>query len=146
MNLLRRSRRNSRRLPLFIAVVLFYLAIVPSDNTHTDNYSSVTYKTNPIISTHISASQGERTHFLTVYSGNEMLNDIESNLMITRSFRDFKSIVIRFFNIILPFVDLGVLVYCLGYFIRKKNQDISVMAISIGGHAPPRILRISHAF
>lgn len=127
-------------LPVSIVVVLITLSIAPNVYTYLSKYSSASHTVSSIVKKQLPVSQDGRFHFLTGYTENEMFYDIQVNLIITRSFRDFKSLAIRIFNILLPSVVFGVFIYCLGYFIRRKKQNISVMAISMGGHAPPMIL------
>ena len=84
----------------------------------------------------------EGLYYLTVYGETDYFSDIEASLTISRKLSDYKSVIARIFNILLPVVCFGIMITYLGYMIRKKKQQISLMAISIGGHAPPRLIEI----
>ncbi len=77
-------------------------------------------------------------NFIEETSMSEILGEIERSYITNRYIRRFQSTVLRILNILLPFAEFCVLVYCFGYFNRKKYRQESVMALSMGGHAPPQ--------
>jgi hypothetical protein len=79
---------------------------------------------------------------LTVFTGNETFNVIETYLSIDRNIYNLKGLILRFFRIILPCAGFGLLILCFGYVINKKEQNKSILTIRLGGHAPPNNLRM----
>jgi hypothetical protein len=72
------------------------------------------------------------------FTGNEILTDMEIIYTINRDLRDFQRIINRLLQSLgLSFVSLSVLIYYILYSYIKVEQKKSVLAISIGGHAPP---------
>lgn len=128
-----------RVIPLYIVAILLCLAITPSENTYAKNYTTKSILMGTIVK-ELPSWQTVRIYSI-VGAGNETFNEIETYLTISKSFRDFKSTIYRIFNILLTTIEFGVFIYCLGYFIKKKKQHIPIMATSIGGHAPPKVLR-----
>lgn len=84
--------------------------------------------------------QESKSYLISETPANEFLNDLRISLISNRSVQNFQNIIIRVLNILLPFVAFRVLIYCFGYFNRRRFRHKSIMAISIGGHAPPRII------
>lgn len=78
-------------------------------------------------------------YIISDIAGNEILTNIEINFFISRYFRDFR----RYLNpvnypFLLPSISFKILLLSILIFIIRSWQQIPVMAISIGGHAPPR--------
>lgn len=124
-------------MPFVIVTVFLCLVIAPSDYTYTKNDIATLNHVGVIVQDQLSLKP-VRIYYITG-AGNEILNDIEANLTIVRSLHDYKNIIYRIFNILLSTIEFGVFIYFLGYFIRRKKQHIPIMAMSIGGHAPPKI-------
>lgn len=131
-----------RILPIFIVLVLILQAEIPQEYIHTTKNKVMTATSEQLIKLEVINFQKERVKYLTAYIRNEILNDIEANLTITQIFRDYKTVIVKIFNIFLPLTSYGVFAYCLGYFILRRKQLISIMATFIGGHAPPNMTGI----
>lgn len=80
-----------------------------------------------------------KTYMISEVSANEFLNDLRITMISSRNTPNYQNIILNVLNILLPFVSFCLLVYCFGYFNRRKIRHKSIMAFSIGGHAPPRI-------
>ncbi len=128
-----------RLLPIFIVLVLILQAEIPQEYVHTNKNKVIAAASEQLIKLEILNFQKERIKYLTTNIRNEILSDIEANLTITQIFRDYKTVIVKIFNIFLPLITYGVFAYCLGYFILRRKQLISIMATFIGGHAPPNM-------
>jgi hypothetical protein len=74
-------------------------------------------------------------------SGSLLEDDILINLVFIRSFdrgiwSTFRFINSRF-DVLLYIISSGLLAYAFFYALKKSMKQISVLALSIGGHAPP---------
>jgi hypothetical protein len=73
------------------------------------------------------------------FTGNEILTDMEIIYTINRDIRDFQRIINRLLQSLgLSIISLSILIYYILYSYKKMEQKKSVLAISIGGHAPPQ--------
>ncbi len=127
-----------RILPIFIVLVLILQTEIPQEYIHTNKTKVIAATSEQLIKLEVLNFQKERIKYLTNYIRNEILSDIEANLTITQIFRDYKTVIVKIFNIFLPLITYGVFAYCLGYFILRRKHLISIMATFIGGHAPPK--------
>lgn len=123
--------------PIILMTDLLYLTIVPAEDGKYDYDAKMSRDSDRKATTDVFVRQLDRLYYFTGYGEKDYFNDIEATLTMIRNFGDYKSMIARNFNILLPVVCFGVIAYYLGYVIRKKKQQISLMAISIGGHAPP---------
>jgi hypothetical protein len=137
MNLSKKGRKQFYSLALIVCLV-FQLCIVISPSVDEYNSTPVINKLDYIIGlqTPLDNKQG-RLYFLSVWSGNETLNEIETNLSIDRNSWNSSGLILRFFNTLLPYTGLGVMILCFGYVINKKEHKKSILSILLGGHAPP---------
>lgn len=78
-----------------------------------------------------------RLYYLTGYIDKDYLHDFETSLTMTHNYGDYRNVIARNLNILLPVVCFGIFAYYLGLVIKRKKRQIAIMAISIGGHAPP---------
>ena len=84
------------------------------------------------------------SYIISDFAGNDILTDFENNHIINRNLGDFRRLLINVINtFMLPLVSFGVLLYCVYIINKKPKQQIPVMAISIGGHAPPQEFRFN---
>lgn len=128
-----------RILPIFIVLVLILQTEIPQEHIHINRTKVITATSEQLIKLEVLNFQKERIKYLTNYIRNEILSDIEANLTITQIFKDYRTVIVKIFNIFLPLITYGVFAYCLGYFILRRKQLISIMATFIGGHAPPNM-------
>ncbi len=69
----------------------------------------------------------------------ELPTDMETNHFINRNRQDIQRLLNRVFNAcILPVLSLGILIYSVRALRRKPVRQECVLAISLGGHAPPQ--------
>ena len=121
--------------------VIFFISIVatPSFYGNSGNYELRTkLPINNSRNTILIIQEG-KTYFIEENSISELLSDLERSFIASRSIQNFQHLILRFLNILLPFAGFCVLVCCFGYFNRKKVRPKSIMALSMGGHAPPQI-------
>ena len=125
---------------------IFFLCLLATSFTGTWNsrYGSVSIPRVRSNLTEVQSSvmQAGKTSFFTEFNGNEILSDLEYKLTVNRNIQNLQNNMLRIFNLIIPFMGLGVLLYYYGYVIKKKKKIIPVMATSLGGHAPPQSLSI----
>ncbi len=126
-------RNNSLLLCL---VMLVCLVAAPSVNSRTDRYTSGLGS--PVTGMlPLSITQEGIAYLTTEATVNEIMNHIDIYYLTSRDVQNFQRILLRIFNNMLPISCFSVLIYCFGYLKRKRTKHKSVMAFSIGGHAPP---------
>lgn len=126
-------------------IFLLFAVVVPSGKNNSPRISAVS-RINRIADIRDTTQRVGKTYFLTPLSGNEIISEIEVNLLTHRQVKDYRGFNFRFNKLLLPIVSLGVLVLCFGYVINKKDQDKSILATFLGGHAPPQGLPLSAVF
>jgi hypothetical protein len=83
-------------------------------------------------------THAERLYFISAFSGNEMLSDVEVHLIVNRNLQSISNIILRIHQILSPSIGFCVMLYCFGYVIRKKRRHKSILSRFLGGHAPPK--------
>jgi hypothetical protein len=131
MNLYRKSTKSFLDISCVLSAV-FLLQLIATPISYTQGITIAPKQNNPF-------RQLGQVFIMSDFTGNEILTDVESNHVISRNLRDFQRLLNRILNTsALPLVSFAVL---LCYYIpsfRKPEQKIPVLAISMGGHAPPQ--------
>jgi hypothetical protein len=80
----------------------------------------------------------EDAYIINEVNNYKILNDIKINSILSRHLRDFQRLLKRALDITLqPILAYAILlIYTLTYF-KKLQQKKSILAFSLGGHAPP---------
>lgn len=131
MNLYRKSTNTFLRVSYLLSAV-FLLQLIVTPISYTQGLNIAPKQSNPF-------RQHAQVFIISDFTGNEILTDVETNHFISRNLRDFQRLLNRILNTLsLPFVSFGILLcYFLPSF-RKPEQNIPVLATSMGGHAPPQ--------
>jgi hypothetical protein len=148
MNRIRRytGRLFALLLILCITFLLFAVAVPSVTGANPIRLTGGGTSRSRVTDVRTTAQKDGRAYFLTAFSGNEIISAIEVNLLTDRSNRDFRGLLFRFNKLLLPIISLGVLVLCFGHVIDKKDRHKSILAVSLGGHAPPQSLQADDTF
>ncbi|MDD3173854.1 MAG: hypothetical protein PHF63_09365 [Herbinix sp.] len=129
---------------LFLLGIMFFLILIltPSVYNQTGNSvsgkslsGSMTDKDTPI--NHV------RSFIITILIENEILTDVTANHTINRSLQEGRKLItIVSYILAVLLTGYGVLVHYKRYLIRETDQNLSLIAISKGGHAPPQAIQL----
>ncbi|HHV09579.1 MAG TPA: hypothetical protein GXX75_04765 [Clostridiales bacterium] len=119
--------------------VVFTVSFITSPSVTGLNEHRVSYTASPKSLVHAQKplSRTGRSHFISEFSGNEMLKSVETHLIINRNIQNLPNMIYKVNPFLLLLIGLGVFTYRFGYVIRKKQQDRSILSSFLGGHAPP---------
>jgi hypothetical protein len=143
MSIYKKHTRPFIQLLLIIAAVfLLHLIITPLSLTQSQSTATKVGSSGDVAKTQSPFHLFGESFIVTDFNGIEVLTDIGINYVINRNIRDFQRIINRvFLSLVVPLINLGIMIYYILHYYRKKlEQRKSVLAISIGGHAPPRML------
>ena len=69
---------------------------------------------NRLIDVQLPLTHTEKTYFISAFSGNEMLSDVEVHLIVNRNLQSISNIIIRLNQILSPLIGFCVMIYCFG--------------------------------
>lgn len=136
----------SNALLLLSLTLQLFVVAAPAGDIINQGYSSVAGSPQALTYLPLPVSDNEKIHYVTAFAGNETINESKSNLVIGRNTVGYKDLVLRFFKLLFSCTILGVLILCFGYVISKRKQNISILATSLGGRAPPNGLILQADF
>lgn len=140
MNLLNKYRWKYCNALLILSLTLQMFIVITPEVTVVNSGTSMIGNSGNVNYTPLPLKNNQRLYFITAFTGNESISEVESYLSIDRNSLGFRGFTLRFFKYLLPAAGLGVLVLCFGYVINKKEQHKSILTILLGGHAPPKHL------
>ena len=138
-----RQTRRDKKLYSTVAIglcSLFFICLMANSSLSTGQgrYTSMSGHDIGLAKIQFSTKQIDKTYFFTEVYENSIFRDIEYHLISNRNIQDVQNVLLRVFNVLIPFVGQGILFYCFGCVMKKKKRIKSIMAVSLGGHAPPQ--------
>jgi hypothetical protein len=125
---------------LFCIIFLLYLILTPPAYDRT-----VTNVSGKSVSDHgadgkYPIKHTSKTYFIiAVFTENEFLTNFVSNQSINRNLNNCRQLLrVMYYAFAVMLTSFGVLIHYRKCYIRRADQMSSVLAIVIGGHAPPQ--------
>ncbi len=127
----KRQSENITRISLLIGTtILMHLILTPL--VCTKNPEPISGKP------HTSFTLSDDAYIINEVTNYELLSDVKIKSIICRNLRDFERLLKRMLDTtVQPIISISILlIYTLTYF-KKTHRSKSLLAFSLGGHAPP---------
>ena len=129
--LYRQNRKRTYSIALLLSVT-FLLQYALTPNVFTYNINRSDHKNYQPL------TQYGEVFMVKDYTGSQLLSNTEISYIVVRNLKDFQRLLSRPSDIvILPIFAFFILLIYISTYNKKRQRRLSVMAASLGGHAPP---------